>query len=349
VTPWKYGLIGLGALLLALLVADLRLGGTLAGSPQTTGQSCRAVDLAGSAAALQLDPERGIAYLALLDRAGAGSANGTVQLLDLNLSEPAPRAATSFDPGNFRPVDLSLLKVEGEPRRLFAISTLPDGEQTIEISAEAASGGFAPEATLRNPAFRNLSAIAAIGARTFYVASDPDATDALALPGRLDALLRHAPATLLYYDGREAHVIVSDLRHVGGLARSPDGKLLYVAETLAKSLRIYEPRPNGAVMLRGTIPLGVSPARLTVDPDGVVWIAAYPKLHALRAHAKDPARRVPTQVWRFDPRLAFGEVAAIYANDGEELSAGTVATRWRDKLVIGALLDPKVLICKQNP
>jgi arylesterase/paraoxonase len=102
-------------------------------------------------------------------------------------------------------------------------------------------------------------------------------------------------------------------------------------------------------MLRGTIPLGVGPGRLTVDPDGVVWIAAYPKLHALRAHAKDPARRVPTQVLRFDPRLAFGEVAAIYANDGDELSAGTVATRWRDKLVIGALLDPKVLICKQNP
>jgi arylesterase/paraoxonase len=139
------------------------------------------------------------------------------------------------------------------------------------------------------------------------------------------------------------------MRHAGGLARSPDGKLLYVAETLAKSLRIYEPRPNGAVLLRGTIPLGVSPGKLTVDADGVVWIAGYPKLHALRAHAKDPSRRVPTQVLRFDPRLPVGEVATVYANDGEELSAGTVATRWRDRLVIGALLDPKVLICKQNP
>ena len=347
-TLWKYGLIGLGAFLLALLVADLRLGGTLAGSPAATGQSCRTVDLAGSAAALQLDPERGIAYLALLDRANGGSAAGTVQLLDLNLAEPAPRAAMSFDPGNFRPVDLSLLKVEGEPRRLFTISTLPDGEQTVEISAEAASGGFAPEATLRDPAFRDLTAIAAMGPRTFYLVSIPDAGE-LGLPGRLDALLRHAPATLLYYDGREAHVIVNGMRHAGGLARSPDGKLLYVAETLAKSLRIYEPRPNGAVLLRGTIPLGVSPGKLTVDADGVVWIAAYPKLHALRAHAKDPSRRVPTQVLRFDPRLPVGEVATVYANDGEELSAGTVATRRRDRLVIGALLDPKVLICKQNP
>jgi hypothetical protein len=58
---------------------------------------------------------------------------------------------------------------------------------------------------------------------------------------------------------------------------------------------------------------------------------------------------VPTQVLRFDPRLAFGEVAPVYANDGQALSAGTVAARWRDKLVIGALLDHKVLICQLNP
>jgi arylesterase/paraoxonase len=226
---------------------------------------------------------------------------------------------------------------------------MPDGEQTVEISTEAASGGFAPEATLRDPAFRNLSAIAAIGARTFYVVSIPGAKDELALPARLDALLHRAQARLLYYDGHQTHVILNDLRHASGLARSPDGKRLYVAETLAKSLRIYEPQPDGALTLRDTIALGVSPGRLTVDADGVVWIAAYPKLHALRAHAKDPARRVPTQVLRFDPRLAAGAVAQVYANDGEELSAGTVATRWRDTLIIGALLDPKVLICQLNP
>jgi arylesterase/paraoxonase len=346
---WKAGLIGLAVLLLALLAADLRLGGTFTGVPDATGQTCGAVDLAGNAAALQLDPERGIVYLALLDRAKPGSAGGTVQLLDLNLAQPAPRAAMNFDPGSFRPAGLSLLKAAGEPRRIFAISTLPDGEQTVEISAETASGGFSPETTVRDPAFRHLSAIAAIGPRAFYVVSVSNARDELALPARSDALLRRAPATLLYYDGREAHVILSDLRHAGGLARSPDGKLLYVAETLAQSLRIYEPRSNGAVLLRGTIPLGVSPGRLTVDADGVVWIAAYPKLHALRAHAKDPSLRVPTQVLRFDPRLAFGEVASVYANDGQALSAGTVAARWRDKLVIGALLDHKVLICQLNP
>lgn len=346
---WKSGLIGFGALLFILLVADLRMGGTLAGSPVPTGQSCGAVDLAGSAAALQLDFERGIAYLALLDRAGSGLAGGTVQLLDLNLPQPAPRAAMSFDPGSFRPGDLSLFKIEGEPRRLFAISTMPDGSQTVEISTEAASGGFAPDATLRDPAFRNLTAISATGPRSFYVASVPGAKDELALPERLDALLHRAPATLLYFDGRKARIVLSDLRHVGGLARSPDGKRLYVAETLAKSLRIYEPQPDGAVLLRGTIPLGVSPGRLTVDADGVVWIAGFPKLHALRAHAKDPSRRVPTQVLRFDPRLPEGAVTSIYANDGGTLSAGTIAGRWRDKLVIGALLDHKVLICKLNP
>ena len=39
----------------------------------------------------------------------------------------------------------------------------------------------------------------------------------------------------------------------------------------------------------------------------------------------------------------------VYGNDGAEISAGSVAAHWRSEWVIGAVFDPKVLICKPPP
>jgi arylesterase / paraoxonase len=348
----KVGLIGAGVLSVAALagaVVYLRSIDAFASYPPLTSHVCRGVELAGSASSVAVDPDRGLAYLSLLDRASPGETTGSVQLLDLNRPDPAPRAAMNFDPGDFRPGALSLLRIDGAPRRLFAASRLPDGAQVVEISAEAPAGGFAPERTVRDPAFRNLTAIVATGPNEFYAATLADNEDEFGLPHRFDALLRRAPATLLYYDGHAARVVVVDLRYAGGLARSPDGKLLYVAETLAKAMRIYELRAGGELLLRGTIPLDGLPASLNVDTDGVVWIAVFPKLSDLLALAKDPAKRAVTQVIRFDPRLPTGEVAQVYANDGDALSGGSAAARWSDQLIVGGLFDRKVLVCKLKP
>jgi hypothetical protein len=44
-----------------------------------------------------------------------------------------------------------------------------------------------------------------------------------------------------------------------------------------------------------------------------------------------------------------GATLQVYLDDGAQISAGTVAARWRGEFLIGALLDKKVLICKPNP
>jgi hypothetical protein len=334
--PGLIGALGIGVLASLLAIEDLRVGGAFSSSPAATGQSCRSIDLAGAAPAIAIDARRGLAYLSLLDRANAAAA-GTVQLLDLNVPEPHPRAALNFDPGSFRPGDLSL--VAGTPRRLLAWSTLPDGANTVEIAAEAPAGGFSPEVTLRDPAFRDVRSIVATGPRRFYFSTGTRR--------RFDNLLRRAPDEILYYDGTRARVVARGLRQVGGLALAADGKRLYVTETHSRALRVYSFGSDGAIDLRETIPLEYPPARPTVDGDGVVWIAAWPLIRAVRALAHDPATRVPTAVLRFDPRAPERGATTVYAGDG--ISAGSVAAHWQGSLIIGASFDRKVLVCKLNP
>jgi arylesterase/paraoxonase len=350
--------IVLGAIALALgvFVLDvLRASGTFHSFDAVFAGNCVPVALGGSSEDLQIDAQRGVAYLSVLDRAGLArgdAVTGTIMLLDLNLAQPAARAAMAYDPPGFRPHGLSILKRDATALRLFAISHRPDGSQAVEIAEQDANGALVPKGSVQDPAFVHPNAVVGVGDRQFYVANDRRADAGLA-----DYLLRRPTSTLVYYDGRKARVVAEGLKVAAGMALDADGTRLYVGEALGRQMRVYRRDvASGALELDESVPLDTAPDNLRVDVDGVVWIAAHPKLLSFAAHARQPARRAPTQVLRFDPRgprPAPGEpdarLSQVYGNDGTQLSAGTVAAHWHDEFLIGALMDPKVLICKPNP
>lgn len=341
------------ALAVAIFGLDwLRFGGAFRSAHSRFAGACRSIALGGSSEDIQLDRTRGLAYLSVLDRDGLArgeAANGSVILLDLNVPDPAPRAAMAFDPADFRPHGLSVFKPEAGPARLFAISHQPDGRQVVEIAEEGISGGFFPKETLRDPAFIHPNAIAATGPRSFYLANDT--TDFGRWAALKQRLFRSGSATLVYFDGQHSHLLATGLGFVAGLALSPDASRLYAADALAKELRIYRrDAASGALSLEEIVDLDTAPDNLNVDEDGVVWIAAHPKLLSFVGHVRDSVKRAPTQVLRFDPRKSGDErLTEVYLNSGEEISAGTVAARWHDEFLIGALFDKKVLICKPTP
>lgn len=344
------------AIALVLLVAVflafevLRFGGTFRAAESRFAGTCRDIALAGSSEDIQVDRERGVAYLSLLDRDArnaAENANGTVMLLDLNLAEPTPRAGMSYDPPGFRPHGLSLLQQPGQPARMFAISHPVDGSHTVEISEQVAGGAFVPSETVRDPAFVHPNAVAAVGPRQFYLVNDRPERGKWR--ERLAMLARSGESTLVYYDGVRARVLIDDLAWPAGLALSPDGAHVYVGEALAQALRVYRREADGSLTLERTVALDSAPDNLNVDADGVVWLAAHPRLFRFLAHVRDPEKRAPTRVLTYDPRRPEAGATRVFSDDGARLSAGTVAAPWRGRFLVGALIDKKVLICIPNP
>jgi arylesterase/paraoxonase len=350
---WLIGACVVAAALLALIIEVARFGGLFTPVEAAFPGRCAAVPLGGGSEDIQIDQQTGIAYLSLRPEVKPNETeSGGVMLLDLNLAQPAPRAALALDPPDFQPHGLSLFKQPDGPARLFAISHRSDGTYTVEI-LEDRGGLLVPDATIRDAAFSHPSAVAATGPKQFYLANDTDAPDR---PLR-EFLLRRGSGSLYYYDGTEAHRVADGLAFPTGLALSPDTSHLYVGEALRKSLRVYLRDPvTGALALDETIPLGTAPDHLNVDADGVVWIAAHPKLLAFLGHEHEPAKRAPTQVLRFDSRAgkpakdeADTRLSNVYENPGAEISAGSVAAHWRGEFMIGAALEPKVLVCKPVP
>lgn len=332
-----------------IVLESLRHGGqfkTLA--PHFAGR-CSSLPLAASAADIQLDRARGIAYLSYLDRRGLTEGKpvfGTVMLLDLNLAEPEPRPALMADPPLFRPHGLSLYHAGDGSQRLFVIDHPPGAAPSVEIFEQAATGAFRLVRTVRDPLLRSPEAIVAIGPDQFYVANASGAGNDFTRA--TEQLFRRGLSQLVHFDGRSMRTVATGLESATGMAISPDGSQIYVGEASGQRLAVFSRNAaTGDLNLLEQVPLGSTPDNVNVDADGSVWIAAHPRLLALRLHRRDPQRPAPTQIFRFRPQAKGGSrLAEVYLNDGREISAGSIGAVFNQQLLIGSGTDHRILRCQ---
>jgi arylesterase / paraoxonase len=345
ITRLRLALLGLLALFAVVAIDFLARNGQFTRLAPHFAGACRTVLLGASAADIAVDRPRGLAYLAYLERranAQAKPALGTVMLVDLNAPAPRPRAALSIDPADFRPLALSLYSPPSGPQRLFVISHPQDKFYTVEILEQTSTGAFAPLVSLRDPLLVAPRAIVAVGPRQFYLANESAEG---AFSRFVELLLRRARSTITYYDGTSLRRVATGLAAGSGIAASADLAHVYASDAFARRVSVYaRDAASGELRLERVVDLGSMPAHLSVDDSGVLWIAAQPKRLAFLRHLRDPAALAPAQVFEVVP--GAWQPREVYLNRGEQLSGSSAAARIGDALLIGAVLDHKLLACK---
>jgi arylesterase / paraoxonase len=332
-------LILLVAVLLWLVVVD---GGFGSVTPHFDG-SCRELPVEGSTEDVRLD-ERGVAFVSTQDRGNHG--RGTIMLLDLNAAAPRPRAALAAS-SDLYPLGISLYTSPEGVRRLFAIDRRPDGNHRVAIYEQTVTGAFSLVESVPGGAFLSSpNAIVAVGPRQFYVVNDFGSRSDSARA--LELFFSRPRAYLTYFDGIGKRIVADGLRLGVGLTASRDGKRLYVSEFRAKRIRVFERDPaSGDVQPRETLELPAAPDNLHFDSQGRLLIAVHPKVLTLARAMRNPHRRAPTQILRFDPRASeASRLTEVFADDGERISAGSVAVIHGQRMLIGSLADRKLLLCE---
>lgn len=286
-----------------------------------------------------IDPKRARAFISSLDRRVDG-ARGAVHVFDLNdpLADTGWRDRSGGVPADFRPLGLSYYE-DGEMRRLFVVN---EAGPAIELFEVADNGDLTHLETFAERRVLSPNSVVAVGPRQFYVSNDlrPGRNSPLAA---LHFLMGADLGEVFYVNGNQWRVAADKLRFANGLAVSPDGATLYVAETAGKAVRIYNrDRDSGILTLDRTIALDAAPDNLTVDGEGAVWIGALPKPLLLPRHAKDADAKAPSEVIKLAPD---GAAVTVFRDNGEQQSATTVAARLNNKLLIGALYEQKFLFC----
>lgn len=335
-------LVGVVALIIVSVVGVFGYLELSQDTPHFAGR-CEILDLEGSAEDIQVDRERGFAYLSVIDRGALASgeeAQGAILRVDLNRDTPDPAPALIDPPDHFRPHGISLFIDGNGQRSLMVINHPVDrgiGRELVELFRETEPGRFAHVETFSDALLKNPNDLVAVGPRQFYVANDNGASR--------DGSLTN----LVYVDGATAKAVADDIASGGGINVSPDGGILYVAETGGQAVRVLKRNAaDGSVEALTQIPLGTSPDNIDIAEDGSLWIGAHSSLLALVLHFI-MGTDAPSQVLQVTIDAA-GEatIAEIYLNRGEEISASSVGATYGNRLLIGSITAPKILICEMD-
>jgi arylesterase/paraoxonase len=335
------------AVVIGLFTLDfLSFGGQFRDLGFRSPGACMSLPLEASAEDIQIDRNRSVAYLSSLDRRGlveGKAVEGTVLQIDLVADPLRADSALSSAPAGFRPHGMSLYRMGDGKQRLFVISH-PEGEEhVIEIFEQNSENRFTHVGSVRDPLLVSPNAIVAVGPQQFYVANDKGDSGFL---GRIaESLFRTGLSKVVYFDGESMRVAAEGLKSGVGMGLSPDGLTAYVAETLGKRVSAYTRNPlTGDLIFKQYIDIDGSPDNINVDADGTLWIAVHAKLVDLIRHFGDATHHAPTTVLRHDA----GEITPIYVNDGSEISAGSVGASFAERLYIGSITEPKLLICRMR-
>jgi len=309
--------------------------------------TCEDLPLDGSAEDIQLDRERGFAYLSVLDRQalvrGGEDVQGTIMRVNLNLQPLRAEPALLSQPAHFRPHGLSLHVDDQGRRYLFALNhpvNRGSDPEMLEVFEEQTPGQFRPVATFSDPALLSPNDVVAVGPRQAYVANDKASTPL----GNAIQQIGIGGSPLTFIDNGKATIVMDNIASGGGIAASADGTRIYVSETAAQRIRVLERDPtDNSLMELSRIPVDTSPDNVDVDEDGSLWIGAHANTLKLIQHFTS-GKPAPSQIRRI--RLG-GEpvIDDIYLNDGREISASSVGVKYDNLLLIGSITAPKVLVC----
>lgn len=318
---------------------------------------CRTIASVAGPEDIAVDRERGIAYvsatdrrLALADKAGARGVRGGIYTIDLtrDVADWALAPVTPAAPADFRPHGISLYVMPDGARRLFVVNHHADGGQSVDIFDVTEGGGLTFFKSVASPLLVSPNDVVAVGPEDFYVTNDhgtPDATGKM-----IDDVLLLAHGNVVHYDGKDMRIAAEGLLFPNGINVSADGRHIYVASSLGMALHFYDrDLVNDALNAVDYARLGTGVDNIDMQPDGSLLIAAHPQLLALMAHAKDPAKLSPSQVIRVVHGAKGGGAAAtIYLNLGEAISGASVAAGYQDKMLLGNIFDPKILVCHRS-
>ena len=303
---------------------------------------CTEFDLDGSGEDMQMDQERGLLFLSVFDRQatakGEPASPGSILRIDLNADTLVAENALLSLPEHMHPHGISLYVDEDGQRHFFMINHPEDrdtGAESIERFVEESPGNYRHIESFADPLITRANDLVATGPRQFYVAQDTG-------QGTGETVTK-----LVYFDGENYSVVADDIESGGGINVSADNSTLYIAETNGKAVRVATRNTDGSIETLTRIDIGTSPDNINVAADGSLIVGAHSNLVALVMHFI-VGSDAPSQVLKINLTANPPLVEEIYLNAGEQISAGSGAISFGNKLLIGSITDKKILICEYD-
>lgn len=217
-------------------------------------------------------------------------------------------------------------------------------QHTIEIFDVSDDGSLTYVATRSGPALVSPNDVGAAGFDTFYVSNDHGWGPGL--PRLIEEFGQLPIGNVVYFDGSAFREVYSGTQYANGVKVTPDGKTVYLAESVGGCVTRFDRDPtNGDLTRRSKTPRFGGPDNISLDDDGSLWIAAHPKMLTFLSYAEDPHTRTsPSQILRMTSSGDAWTSEEVYLSAGKPMSAATVAAPGNSVIVVGAVFEPKIMV-----
>ena len=317
-------------------------------SPVSPGV-CRVLARIAGPEDFEIDPSHKVIFVSSTDRHAARPAAGDGIYL-LKWDDPkAPPVKLAGTPPDFHPHGISLYRNGGE-EMLFAVNHHAGGMQSVDsfiVHFDGDTATLEPQASIAGGLLVSPNDVAAVGPGQFYVTNDHVTTTAI---GRFaEDYLIWPHADLVHFNGAFFRIAIQRIAFPNGVYVTPDGTRLYVTSTNERRVIGFSRSPyTGELAEIGSLHIPARLDNISMDPQGELVIAGHPSLARVHDFQKDAAKPSPSVVFKvhLDPVGAPQSYQTVYANDGAEIGGSSSAAIQDGRLIIGSVLDNKLLDCR---
>ena len=353
----KSGVTWLGVLIVLVLFFALRwvtAAGVFTSVTPVSPRICKPIAGIAGPEDLEVDATHDAIIVSSTNRrAPKGAPDSHDGLYLVKLSDPAaPPVKLGGVPQDFHPHGISLYRAANGDETLMAINHRSDGGQSVEIfglSYEDGTAKLLAHSSIGGGLLVSPNDLFAVGPDRFYVSNDHVTKTPLGRFAEDYFVWPHAD--LLYFNGTNFRIPVQGMAFPNGVYVTPDGTHLYVAVTAERRIIAMSREPFfGNLTEIGSLSLPMRPDNISADAQGRLIIAGHPSLIRVNQFRADPSKPSPSEVVRvsLDKSGVPTGYETIFADDGALIGASSSAAVVGKHLLIGSVLDNKLLDCQMD-
>ncbi|KAK3595227.1 hypothetical protein CHS0354_021542 [Potamilus streckersoni] len=229
---------------------------------------------------------------------------------------------------------------------LYVLTHPPDQDRVEVFEFDQTKRELKYIKSITDPLFRSMNDLVLVDIDKFYITQIQWFKNTYLAYMEYFLLVKHGE--VLFFDGMKARSVASSLHLPNGINSSPDKSLVYVAEFGSQQITVFKRNKDDSLDGIQTVPVDCGVDNIEVDPSSEdLWVGGHPspgKAIEYNANA-GKNRTAPSQVFRMKTSKGLiTDVIEIYRNNGTEISASTVATYFKRRILIGSI-GSKLLLC----
>lgn len=314
--------------------------------PEFNGKIIKKVPIKG-AEDIMVSIQDSFALISATDRANISNKknkDGGLFLIDLKSDYYTPIPLTNSLDIAFEPHGISFFKKDSM-YHVMAINHAEEGH-AIEVF-ELSENRMIHQRTLRNSSMIRPNDLVMIDENRFYFTNDHGYTEGI---GKLmEEYLGLAVSNVVYFDGENYREVADGIAYANGINFDKKRNLMFVASPRHFLVKVYAKQEDGSLSFIEDIPCGTGVDNIEFDEQDNLWIGAHPNLMRFNAYSSGKKETAPSEVIKISYQ-GKGDytIEKIYIEEGDEMSASTVAATFKDLILVGNVMDEEFLILKKN-